>query len=116
MTIRAANPRVSPAAHFVGETRRAYGLAEPVALGYSNGANIAVAIPLLRPKTLAGAILTRAATPLVESPKPHLSGIPVTILSALNDPVIPRSGAEKLAMALVAAGPSVRRVRPRATP
>ncbi len=92
------------------EARRAYGLARPVALGYSNGANIAAAVLLMHPKTLAGAILLRATTPLAEPPRPDLSGVPVMILSGLNDPVIPRSGAETLARSLSAAGARVERV------
>jgi phospholipase/carboxylesterase len=102
--------RANELAQFVAESRRAYGLAQPVALGYSNGANIAAAILLLHPETLAGAILLRATTPLAEPPRPDLSGIPVVILSGLNDPVIPRSGAEKLELALAAAGARVERV------
>ena len=91
---RASSPISSP--------RRAAPMAsaQPVALGYSNGANIAAAVLLLHPKTLAGAILLRATTPLAEPPRPDLSGVPVLILSGLNDPIIPRSGAEKLARAL----------------
>jgi phospholipase/carboxylesterase len=102
--------RANELAHFVGEARRAYGLSQPVALGYSNGANIAAAVLLLHPKTLAGAILLRATTPLAEPPRPDLSGIPVMILSGLNDSVIPRAGAEKLALALAAAGARVERL------
>ena len=79
-------------------------------MGYSNGANIAAAILLPHPKTLAGALLLRATTPLIEPPRPDLSGIPVLILSGMNDPVIPRSGAEKLKLALAAAGARVERV------
>ena len=102
--------RANELADFVAEARRAYGIAQPVALGYSNGANIAAAVLLLHPKTLAGAILLRATTPLAEPPRPDLDGIPVMILSGLNDPVIPRSGAVKLAQALASAGARVERV------
>ena len=102
--------RANELSHFVAEARRAYGLAQPLALGYSNGANIAAAVLLMHPRTLAGAILLRATTPLAEPPRPDLSGIPVLILSGLNDPVIPRSGAEKLAQALAAAGARLERV------
>jgi phospholipase/carboxylesterase len=102
--------RANELSHFVSEARRAYGLAQPVALGYSNGANIAAAVLLTHPKTLAGAILLRATTPLAEPPRPDLSGVPVLILSGLNDSVIPRSGAEKLALALAGAGARVERV------
>jgi phospholipase/carboxylesterase len=101
--------RAGELADFVAEARRAYGLAQPMALGYSNGANIAAAVLLLHPKALAGAILLRAMAPLAEPPKPDLSGVPVLILSGLNDPIAPRSSAEKLAAALAAAGALVER-------
>ena len=102
--------RAGELAQFVAEARRAYGIGAPLALGYSNGANIAAAVLLLHPKTLAGAILLRATTPLTDQPQSDLSGVPVLILSGLNDPVIPRSGAEKLALALTSAGAQVERV------
>jgi phospholipase/carboxylesterase len=102
--------RADELARFVAEARGAYGIGAPVALGYSNGANIAAAVLLTHPKTLAGAILLRVTTPLAEPPRPDLSGVPVLILSGLNDPVIPRSGAEKLALALAGAGARVERV------
>ena len=101
--------RASELANFVAEARGAYGLARPFALGYSNGANIAAAVLQLHPKTLAGAILFRAMAPLAEPPTPDLSGIAVLILSGLNDPIAPRSTAEKLAAALAAAGARVER-------
>jgi phospholipase/carboxylesterase len=101
--------RAGELANFVAEARRAYGLAQPFALGYSNGANIAAAVLLLHPKALAGAILLRATAPLAEPPKPDLSGVPVLILSGLNDPIAPQSTAEILAAALAAAGARVER-------
>ena len=101
--------RAGELASFVAEARRAYGLDQPFALGYSNGANIAGAVLLLHPKTLAGAILLRAVAPLADLPSPDLSGVPVLILSGLNDPIAPRSSAEKLAAALAAAGARVER-------
>jgi len=101
--------RAAELADFISEARRAYGLAQPIALGYSNGANIAAAVLLLHPKTLAGAILLRAMPPLAEPPRPDLSGAPVLILSGLNDPIVPHASAEKLAGALAAAGARVER-------
>jgi phospholipase/carboxylesterase len=101
--------RAGELADFVAEARHAYGLAQPFALGYSNGANIAAAVLLLHPKTLAGAILLRAMAPLAEPPKPDLSGAPVLILSGLSDPIATRFTAEKLAVALAAAGARVER-------
>ena len=49
--------RANELADFVGEARGAYGLAKPVAVGFSNGANIAAAVLLLGLETLAGAVL-----------------------------------------------------------
>src|SRR5438477_208057 len=43
-----------------------------IAVGYSNGANIAAAILLLRPEVLGGAILFRAMEPLQPSVLPKL--------------------------------------------
>src|SRR5713226_5032801 len=62
---------------FVAEAREAYGIAAPFALGYSNGANIAAAVLLLRPDVLAGAILLRAMVPLSHEPQADLTGKPV---------------------------------------
>jgi phospholipase/carboxylesterase len=101
--------RAGELANFVTEARRVYGLAQPLALGYSNGANIAAAVLLLHPKTLAGAILLRAMAPLSEPPKLDLAGVPVLILSGSSDPIAPRSSAETLAAALAAAGARVER-------
>ena len=101
--------RAGELADFVAEARRAYGIAQPLALGYSNGANIAAAVLLLHPKTLAGAILLRAMAPLAEPPRPDLSGTPVLILSGLDDPIAKPSTAERLVAAIEAAGARVER-------
>jgi phospholipase/carboxylesterase len=101
--------RAGELANFVTEARRAYGFAQPLALGYSNGANIAAGVLLLHAETLAGAILLRAMAPLAEPPRPDLSGVPVLILSGASDPIATRSTAEKLAAALAAAGARVER-------
>jgi phospholipase/carboxylesterase len=101
--------RAGELATFVDEARRAYGLAQPFALGYSNGANIAAAVLLLHPKILAGAVLLRAMAPLADPPRSDLSGVPILILSGLSDPIAPRSSAERLAAALAAAGARVER-------
>jgi phospholipase/carboxylesterase len=101
--------RAGELTNFVAEARRAYGLVQPLALGYSNGANIAAAVLLLHPKTFAGAILLRAMAPLADPPRPDLSGVPVLILSGSSDPIAPRANAERLAAALAAAGARVER-------
>ena len=60
--------RAQEIADFVEEARGQYSISSPIALGYSNGANIAAAILLARPEALGGAILLRAMVPLSQSP------------------------------------------------
>ena len=58
-----------------------------VALGYSNGANIAGALLLRHPKRLAGAALWRAMLPLQDpGPAVESNGAPVLLLSGSADP------------------------------
>src|SRR5262252_8002414 len=64
--------RANELADFVHEARSAYGLTAPIALGFSNGANIAAAVLLLRPEALAGSVLLRAMVPLTDPPQVDL--------------------------------------------
>jgi phospholipase/carboxylesterase len=100
--------RAGELADFVADARRAYDLPAPVALGFSNGANIAAALLLLRPEALAGAILLRAMVPLSRPPEADLSGKPVLIVSGAADPIVPAEDAAGLAAMLRAAGADVR--------
>lgn len=99
--------RAGELADFVAEARASYGLAAPLALGFSNGANIAAAMLLLRPDTLAGAVLLRAMVPLSDPPTADLSGKPVLILSGAADPIVPEENARRLAGQLGRAGAEV---------
>jgi phospholipase/carboxylesterase len=99
--------RAEELADFIGEARSHYGLAAPVALGYSNGANIAAAVMLLRPQALAGAILLRAMVPFRQPPKADLAGKNVLIVSGSQDPIIPADNAARLATQLRDAGATV---------
>ena len=92
---------------FVEEARQAYGLAAPVALGFSNGANIAAAVLLLRPEALAGAALLRAMVPLRSPPAADLGRRPVLVLSGAMDPIVPAENSARLASMLESAGASV---------
>jgi phospholipase/carboxylesterase len=94
-------------ADFVEEARAHYGISSPIALGYSNGANIAVAMLLMRPKALAGAILLRAMVPLSQTPPVDLTGKPILIASGMSDPIIPPENAARLASLLQRLGASV---------
>jgi phospholipase/carboxylesterase len=100
--------RADELAGFVAEARDAYGLAAPVALGFSNGANIAAALLLLRPEALAGAVLLRAMVPLRDPPAADLAGKPVLLLSGAADPLVPAENAARLAAMLAQAGAEVR--------
>jgi phospholipase/carboxylesterase len=99
--------RAAALADFVTDARKAYGIAAPVALGYSNGANIAAAVLLLRPGVLSGAILWRAMMPLTAPPRTSFSGTPVLMLSGAHDPIATPAEAGRLKAALEAAGAAV---------
>lgn len=99
--------RAGELADFVEDARKAYGLEAPIAVGFSNGANIAAAMLLLRSEALAGAVLMRAMVPLKEPPQPDLAGKPVLILSGAMDPIVPSDNASRLAAILERAGARV---------
>jgi phospholipase/carboxylesterase len=105
--------RAHQLADFVDAARKAYGISEPIALGYSNGANIAVAMLMLQPQALQGAILLRAMPPLRQPPQVGLSGKSILLLSGAHDPIVPPDYSESLAETLSASGARVeRRVLP----
>jgi phospholipase/carboxylesterase len=99
--------RAQELADFVAEAREAYGLSAPVALGFSNGANIAAAVLLLRPEAVAGAALLRAMVPLRTVPQADLTGKRVLILSGSGDPMVPAENASRLAALLRDSGATV---------
>ena len=78
-----------------------------VAVGYSNGANIAASMLLLRPEILRDAIFFRAMVPLVPENLPNLSSVRVWIGAGDQDPIIPASEAQRLAELLRRAGADV---------
>jgi phospholipase/carboxylesterase len=90
--------RTHELADFVGAAVEQYELAadQIVAVGYSNGANIAASLLLLRPGTLRTAILFRAMVPLVPEKLPDLSLLRVWIGAGNQDPIIPTSEAQRL--------------------
>jgi phospholipase/carboxylesterase len=94
-------------ADFVQQACEAYDIAAPIALGYSNGANVAAAILLLRPNVLAGAVLLRATLPLSPPPRPELAGKSVLILSGATDALMSLDGATRLAATLTESGANV---------
>jgi phospholipase/carboxylesterase len=78
-----------------------------VAVGYSNGANIAGAVLLLRPGVLCGAALLRPMVPLVPKPMPDLQGAPVLVSVGNQDPIVSAEHARELVGLLRRAGADV---------
>jgi predicted esterase len=101
--------RTHELAEFVGAASRHYGFdrARVVAVGFSNGANVAASTLLLEPGVLAGAILFRAMVPIVPDPLPSLQGTPVFMSNGRTDSLIPAADAERLAELLRQAGAGV---------
>jgi predicted esterase len=101
--------RAHELADFVGTAaaRYAFDTKGMIAVGYSNGANIAAAILLLRPEVLSAAILFRAMVPLVPASLPNLAHARVLISSGKHDPIVPVENAQRLAAMLQAAAASV---------
>ena len=101
--------RTHELADFVLAAGAAYGIGDrrPVAVGFSNGANIAAAMLLLRPEVLGGALLIRPMVPLVPETLPDLAGVPVQIHAGQADPLVPPPQSEALATLLREAGASV---------
>ena len=85
--------RADDLAEFVRTASAAYGIPERslVAVGFSNAANIASALLLQRPGTLAAAVLLSAMTPFADPPPADLSGTVVVISNGERDPMIPRA-------------------------
>lgn len=99
--------RTHELADFLLEARATHDLPAPVALGFSNGANIAAAMLMLRPEALAGAALLRAMVPLSQTPAADLAGKRVLIVSGAHDPIVPAANSAQLATILSAAGAEV---------
>jgi len=101
--------RTNELADFVAAAAQHYGFASDnvVAAAYSNGANIAASMLLLRPEILSAAILFRAMVPLIPERQPNLSRVHVWIGAGTDDPIIPTSETKRLAELLRDAGADV---------
>jgi len=76
-------------------------------IGYSNGANIAASLLLLRPAILRRAVLLHAMVPLVPDELPDLSEAKIFLAAGRFDPIIPPDNSERLAAMLKQAGAEV---------
>ncbi len=101
--------RTNELADFVAAAVRHYDLAADhiIGVGYSNGANIAASMLLLRPEIMRAAILFRAMVPLVPDKLPDLSSVNIWIGAGDQDPIVPASETKRLAELLRRAGADV---------
>ncbi len=101
--------RTSELARFLEAAANKYGfpLDRLIAVGFSNGANIAASLLLSFPQTLAAAIFIRAMAPFVPDTLPGLKGKSVLLLSGQLDPIVPIGQPEQLAAIFRSAGAEV---------
>ncbi|HEX4641490.1 MAG TPA: alpha/beta hydrolase [Chthoniobacterales bacterium] len=101
--------RANELADFIGTAAARYDFnpTQLTAVGYSNGANIAAAVLLLRPGTIMSALLFRAMVPLTPASEPDLHGARILICSGRRDPIIPMENAERLTAMFRRAGADV---------
>lgn len=93
---------------FVESARRAYAISEKIiAIGYSNGANIASSLMLLRPDILSASVLFRPMVPLVPEELPNLEGTSALIAAGRRDPIVPPGETLRLSELLEGAGAAV---------
>jgi predicted esterase len=101
--------RTHELAEFVEAAAEQYGfdLSKVVAVGYSNGANVAASTILLHPGLLRAAVLFRAMVPFEPEVTPDLSRLPVFMAAGRMDRMIPPDNTQRLADILAEAGADV---------
>jgi phospholipase/carboxylesterase len=101
--------RTHELAEFVQAASEEYGFdpLKVVAVGYSNGANVAASTILLHPGLLQAAVLFRAMVPFEPDLAPDLSGMPVFLAAGRMDRMIPPDNTQRLADILLEAGADV---------
>ncbi|MEO5754901.1 MAG: alpha/beta hydrolase [Chthoniobacterales bacterium] len=101
--------RTRELAEFIRRATEHYQLApeQIVAVGYSNGANIAANILLRQPGTLPSAVLLRAMAPSQPETLPDLTGVRVWIAGGRDDALIPSEETQRLADLLEKVGADV---------
>lgn len=78
-----------------------------VAVGFSNGANIAGSVLLLHPDLLRAAVLLRPMVPFEPDDEPDLTGVDVFIGAGRSDPLIDPASTQRLIQILEARGAGV---------
>jgi phospholipase/carboxylesterase/glyoxalase family protein len=90
--------RTDELAEFIEAAAAAYGFVPDrvIAVGYSNGANIAASLLLLHPGLLRAAVLFHPMVPVVPDRLPDLSTTPIFIGAGRFDTLVPREETERL--------------------
>ena len=90
--------RTNELADFVRSAAKHYDIDNQhiIAVGYSNGANIAASMLLLRSEVLSAAILFRAMVPLIPETMPDLSMTHLLISEGEHDPIVSAAEAGRL--------------------
>ncbi len=101
--------RTEDLATFLESASAQYGFAREslIAVGYSNGANIASSLLLSYPRIVAAAVLFRGMVPFEPGPDIRVPATPVLLANATHDPIIPRPETERLAAVLARVGAMV---------
>ena len=91
--------RTHELAHFIEAAAEEYGFdrSKLIAVGYSNGANIAASLMLLHPGLLRVAVLFRSMVPFEPESSPDLSGMPVFMAAGRRDQMISPDNTQHLA-------------------
>ncbi|CAA9445207.1 MAG: Carboxylesterase [uncultured Rubrobacteraceae bacterium] len=101
--------RTHELAEFAEAASEEYGFdsSKLVAVGFSNGANVAGSTILLHPGLLRAAVLFRPMVPFEPDVTPDLSGMPVFMAAGRYDRMIPPDNTQRLADILLEAGADV---------
>ncbi len=101
--------RTKELAEFIDVAAEHYGFSKRhlVAVGYSNGANIAASLILLHPHYLKAAVLFRAMVPFTPDIVRNFTGLSVFLAGGKRDSIVPHDQTEQLAAILQSGGADV---------
>jgi phospholipase/carboxylesterase len=99
--------RIDQLEDFVGWAKEHYKMERPVAVGFSNGANMIWATILRYPRVFHGAILLRPMCAFQPRTKAGLDGLPVLVIAGTSDGTVPPSQAEEIPNLLKSANGNV---------
>jgi predicted esterase len=101
--------RTNELAEFIDTAAEHYGFSKRhfIAVGYSNGANIAASLIFLHPHYLAAGVLFRAQVPFTPDLVRNFSELSVFLAGGMRDPIVARDQTEQLAAILESGGADV---------